>query len=118
MKTTKTLALFSATLGLVLAGSAFAEDARSAQYADTVPAVPSTVSRAEVEADRNLWLKSGLASYDGSQSADATVPGYTDSVKAYRAARNGPAYMVELRRVQGVEATRLASGPAPAAKSE
>lgn len=115
MKTTQTLALFSATLALAFGGSAFAQEA---QFADTVPAATSTVTRAEVEADRNLWLQSGLASYDGSQSADATVPGYASSVKAYRAARNSPAYMAELRRVQGLDETRLASGPAAASKSE
>ena len=115
MKTTRTLALFCATLTLAFAGSAFAQETR---FADTVPAATSTVTRAEVEADRNLWLQSGLASYEGSQSADAAVPGYASSVEAYRAARNSPAYMAELRRVQGLETTRLASGPAPAAKAE
>ena len=115
METTRTLALFYATLALAFAGSAFAQDA---QFADTVPAATSTVTRAEVEADRNLWLQSGLAGYEGSQSADATVPGYTRSVKAYRDARNSPAYLAELRRVQGLESTRLATGQAAATQSE
>ena len=115
MKTTQTLALFSTTLAVAFAGSAFAQEM---QFADTVPAGTSTVTRAEVEADRNLWLKSGLAAYEGSQSADVTVPGYAGSVQAYREARNSRAYAAELRRVQGLEGTRLASGPAPAGKAE
>lgn len=115
MKTSKTLALFSATLALAFAGAASAQDF---EFGDTVPAATSTVTRAQVEADRNLWLQSGLASYEGSQSADASVPGYIASVKQYRAARNGQAYAAELRRVQGLENTTMANGPAPATKAE
>jgi hypothetical protein len=116
MKTQKTFAYLSATLALAFAGSAFAQEAT---YADVAPpTVDTAVSRAEIEADRNLWLKSGMSIYSGNQSADASVAGYVASVSAYRAARNGPAYLAELRRVQGDAGAAVASGPTSGIKAE
>ncbi|QHI96937.1 hypothetical protein GT347_02390 [Xylophilus rhododendri] len=117
MKTSRTLALFSAALTLAFAGSAFAQEADSAAVATAAPAGPS-LSRAEVEADRNLWLQSGLSTYAGNQSAEAGVPGYARAMTRYRAARSGPAWFAELRRVQGQDGAAMASGPASANKAE
>ncbi|WPB58742.1 hypothetical protein [Xylophilus sp. GOD-11R] len=108
MKTFRTLAFFSAAAAtLAFAGTVHAQGTTAASTAEA-----TAISRAEVEADRNLWLRSGLAAYAGSQAADDAVPGYTASKTAYRAARSGPSWQAELARVQGRTAASVASVPA------
>lgn len=112
MKTQKTLAIVSTTLALAcsaFAAPAFAQDIGELSFAGPAATGPAP-SRAEVEADRNLWLQSGLGDYAGNASGYENLPGYIAGQARYRAARSGPAYIAELRRVQGGDAAAVARG--------
>ncbi|MCZ2496668.1 hypothetical protein GN316_07860 [Xylophilus sp. Kf1] len=117
MKTPRPLALFITTLTLALAGAgaAVADEPPSCAMA-TIAGAPLT--RAQVEADRELWLHSGLAAYAGSQAADASVAGYAIGLARYEAARQGQgqAPAAGLRRSDDADATALAG--AATAKAE
>ncbi|MDM0012153.1 hypothetical protein QTH87_06825 [Variovorax sp. J22P168] len=57
-------------------------------------------SRAEVAADRNLWIRSGLSQVANRDDFDPTSAAYRKQVATYQNLRNGPQYMAEVQRVK------------------
>ncbi|MDM0023338.1 hypothetical protein [Variovorax saccharolyticus] len=66
--------------------------------ADTAP---GAMSRAEVAADTNLWIKSGMSQLANRDSFDPTSPAYRAQFAAYERMRNGPAFVAEVQRLKG-----------------
>ena len=69
---------------------------------------PGAVSRVEVAADRNLWMRAGLG-----QTNDEDMlanPGYAQRMANYTRMRNGPEYMAEVSRIEGARASKTAMG--------
>ncbi len=71
------------------------------------PAQTATLSRAEVQADLNLWSRAGLNQSSGEQSV-ADTPDYQAKLAQYQSLRSGPAYLAEVRRLSA-DAGALAS---------
>lgn len=77
----------------VAACAAHAQDAASS-------AQQAPVSRAEVQADLQLWLKSGMAAFTyGEASADPTNPRYREAEARYLAMRSSPEYSQLVARI-------------------
>lgn len=100
-------ALSTLTLAFVAAASpqAFAQAAvGQGGEGYTPPQVQANpgLSRAEVAADLELWLRAGMAEFDrGEVGADVHSTEYRRSFAAYQALRAGPEYAEALRRHGG-----------------
>lgn len=62
---------------------------------------PGAVSRAEIKADLNLWIKSGLVQVANQDSFDPSNPAYRRQMETYQRLRNGPEFVAEVQRVEG-----------------
>jgi hypothetical protein len=58
---------------------------------------PGAESRAMVAADRNLWIRAGLA---GTSDYAYMEPGYAQRVANYTRMRNGPEFVAEVSRIE------------------
>ncbi|MCJ0765579.1 hypothetical protein [Variovorax terrae] len=76
-----------------------------------------TMSRAEVLADLSLWNKAGMAAYDQGDGTDFASPAYARSLSAYQQARSGPAFLAEVRRIEGARNHAVASAETSAVPS-
>jgi len=103
------LALSVAALGF--AGLTQLAHAESTDF--SLPATPSTLTRAEVRADLALWQRAGLdsASLDESTSFNADTE---QRLALYRQWRSGPEFLAELSRQQGKSRT---TAKAPSAQT-
>ncbi len=68
------------------------------------------MSSAEVAADLNLWIKSGMREASSREDFDPSAPAFRTQASTYQKLRNGPAFIAEIRRIKGssVEATNSA----------
>lgn len=66
---------------------------------------PGDVNRAEVKADLNLWIKSGLALLSNQESFDPSNPAYRRQMETYQRLRNAPEYVAEVQRIEGTTAS-------------
>lgn len=78
--------------------------------------VAGTLSRAEVQADLNLWRRAGLETASLADTADSTSPTSARQVAAYQRARHSGVYTAELQRVQGTTGSAAAGSATPAAQ--
>lgn len=78
--------------------------------------VAGTLSRAEVQADLNLWRRAGLETASLPDTADSTSPASARQVAAYQRARHSGVYTAELQRVQGTTGSAAAGSATPAAQ--
>jgi hypothetical protein len=101
------LILGSAVLG-------FATLATQAAFADTdtsaIPSysAPSTLTRAEVQADLALWRRAGLEELAALDSFDPTNPNTAARIAQYQQWRAGSEYRTELARLQNRSMTAQA----------
>lgn len=75
-----------------------------------------TLSRAEVQADLNLWRRAGLETASLADTAQSNAPVYAQQVAAYQRARQSGVYTAELQRVQGVTGSAAAGHATPVAQ--
>lgn len=101
MKTIKVICLLAAFIAVPsMAQSTVTPDTGSTAIASPVSAEASRpLSRTEVRADRNLWLRAGMAQFAGAESFVADTPQYQESLAHYRRMRQGPEYAAELQRL-------------------
>ncbi|MDM0115408.1 hypothetical protein QTI66_24880 [Variovorax sp. J22R133] len=101
---TSTQSRAAVTAAYVAAGPATAPQELRVGPAD---AGPGAVSRVEVAADRNLWMRAGLGltnDYDGMSGN----PGYAQRMANYTRMRNGPEYMAEVNRIESGRSSKTA----------
>ncbi|RZL86488.1 MAG: hypothetical protein EOP82_29830 [Variovorax sp.] len=102
----------------------FQQSARMAQAPQEFrvgPADASTgaVSRAEVAADRNLWIRSGLSQATYGDNFDPTSASYRAKLATYQRMRHGPEFTAEVQRVKSPGAAVMTSASmAPARNAE
>jgi hypothetical protein len=75
------------------------------------------ISSAEVRADLNLWIRSGLGQVANRDSFDPSSAAYRAQFASYMRMRNGPEFVAEVQRIKGtsmVGTTSAQSGAAPA----
>lgn len=102
----------SLILGTALAGFTVLTQAA---YADTdtsvIPAysAPSTLTRAEVQADLALWRRAGVEQLAALDSFDPTNPNTAAHIAQYKQWRAGPEYRAELARQQDRSVTAQAT---------
>jgi len=107
----------SLILGTALAGFALLTQAA---YADTdtsaIPAysAPSTLTRAEVQADLALWRRAGVEQLAALDSFDPTNPSTAQRIAQYQQWRAGSEYRAELARLQNRSVTAQASSSSTA----
>jgi len=101
MNATKSLI---ALVALAAAGLASAEVHSPENYFGELPTFRSTLSRAEVQADLNLWVRAGLPTSQG-ENAEAVDPQYTQHLALYQRLRSGPEFKAEVARLQGSHTT-------------
>ena len=75
-----------------------------------------TLSRAEVQADLNLWRRAGLETASLADTAYSNGPAYAQHVATYQRARHSGVYTAELQRVQGTTGSAAAGSATPAAQ--
>lgn len=92
--------LVAATL-LACSGLALADTSREDIDPELQAARPSTLSRAEVLADLALWRSAGLPGANGDESVDVDGAAYRARYAEYLRLRQGPAFLAELRRIEG-----------------
>jgi hypothetical protein len=102
-----TLALSLAALGFTVLSQAARADTDTA----AIPAysAPSTLTRAEVQADLALWKRAGLESAASLDSFDPTSPANASRLAQYKQWRNGSEYRAELARLQDKSMTAQAA---------
>lgn len=94
-----TLALSIAALGFTVLSQAARADTDTA--ADRAyDSTPSTLTRAEVQADLALWQRAGLEAAAGRESFDPTRPDIASRLAQYKQWRSGSEYRTELARLQ------------------
>lgn len=96
-------------------GSAYSRSAVAADYAASrsmasapqelrvgpADAGTGAMSRTEVAADTNLWIRSGMSQVANRDSFDPTSPAYRAQLAAYQRMRNGPEFVAEVQRLKG-----------------
>ena len=65
------------------------------------------LSRAEVQADLNLWNRAGLGQANAGDRTPDADPAYQASLAEYRRLRSGPEFVAEVRRLGG-DVSRIA----------
>jgi len=116
-----------ATTGAVNRAHVAADLQRSARVAAATPEAwvgtqasariaAGTLSRAEVQADLNLWRRAGLETASLADTADSNAPRYAQQVAAYQRARHSGVYTAELQRMQGATGSAAADHATPAAQ--
>ncbi|QPF73873.1 DUF4148 domain-containing protein [Roseateles sp. DAIF2] len=90
------LALIAAS-GLALADSSRDDIDPALQNASK----PSTLTRAEVQADLALWRRAGVPGAYGEQTVDTSSASYQAAFAEYQRLRQGPAFLAEVRRIEG-----------------
>lgn len=99
-----------ATTGTAFSRSAVAADYAASRTMASAPqefrvgpadTAPGAMSRAEVAADTNLWIKSGMSQVANQDSFDPSNPAYRAQMAAYQRMRNGPEFVAEVQRLKG-----------------
>ena len=105
---TKTLFAIAAVAAATFAGAASAATARPLTEewvgSELVAQGPS-LSRAEVQADLNLWNRAGLSGMNTGEGYADTNSDYAARLAQYQRARSGAEYQAEVRRLGGDTST-------------
>lgn len=102
MKNTRTLIAIAAIAAASFAGTASAAAHSQEDWFGAEPvAQGQTLSRAEVQADLNLWNRAGLGNYNSGDNNHVADASYGRKVAQYRRLRSGPEYVAEVRRLGG-----------------
>lgn len=74
------------------------------------PADPATgaTSRAEVAADTQLWMRSGMSQVANRDGFDPNSAEFRHQMAAYQRMRNGPEFMAEVQRAQNTRSIGMA----------
>ncbi len=67
------------------------------------------MSRVEVAADTDLWIRSGMSQVANRDSFDPSSPAYRAQMAAYQRMRSGPEFMAEVQRLQGARMQQTAT---------
>ena len=102
-----TLALSIAALGFTVLTQAAHADTDTA--ANSAYNTPSTLTRAEVQADLALWQRAGLEAAASRESFDPTRPDTASRLAQYKQWRSGSEYRNELARLQDKAITAQAA---------
>lgn len=102
-----TVALSIAALGLTVLSQAARADTDTA--ANLAYSAPSTLTRAEVQADLALWQRAGLEAAASRESFDPTRPDTAARLAQYKQWRSGSEYRAELARQQDRSMTAQAA---------
>ena len=96
MNRKQALSIAALTLSAI-ASSVSAQTVPAEQWVGPAIAFTSSQSRAMVAADRNLWIRAGLA---GTSDYAYKEPGYAQRVANYTRMRNGPEFVAEVSRIE------------------
>ncbi|WP_343589562.1 DUF4148 domain-containing protein [Paracidovorax wautersii] len=103
---TKHLIALAAVAAAAFAGSASAATTSQEVWFGAQPAAQGApLSRAEVQADLNLWNRAGLGSINSGEYSDVTSPAYAQRLATYQRLRSGPEYVAEVQRLGGSVST-------------
>ena len=64
------------------------------------PTPTGALSRAEVVADLNLWVRSGMAQVAGQENFDPNAPAFRAQLAVFEQMRHGPAFVAEVQRIR------------------
>jgi len=90
-----------------IAAASFTGAASAATYSQEVWTGPEPIaqgpalSRAEVQADLNLWNRAGLNGYNSGDNTHFADAAYDQKMAEYRRLRSGSEYVAEVRRLGG-----------------
>lgn len=116
MKNTNKLIAIAALAAASFAGSASAATHSQEEWFGAEPVAQGpALSRAEVQADLNLWNRAGLSDYNSGETTHVADAAYDQKVAEYRRLRSGAEYTAEVRRLGGdvsAVAGRAATGNA------
>ena len=112
MKNTNKLIAIAALAAASFAGTASAATHSQEDWfgAEPVAQGPS-LSRAEVQADLNLWNRAGLSEYNSGDNTHVADAAYDRKLAEYRRLRSGAEYAAEVRRLGG-DVSAVAGGAA------
>lgn len=114
MTNAKTLIAIASLAAATFAGAASAATPAllTEQWVGAEPyAQGPALSRAEVQADLNLWNRAGLGQANAGDRTPDANPGYQASLAEYNRLRSGPEFVAEVRRLGG-DVSRVAGQPA------
>ncbi len=104
-KTLKTVISAVALAGTCAAAPAFANSMFQEDWGSEVVAMQkqadSSLTRAEVKADMELWQQAGLQNANTGEGARMNSPQYQQRLAEYQRLRSGPAYLSEVQRQGG-----------------
>lgn len=104
----KTLIAIATVAAATFAGAASAGTPINEQWGgDETVAQGPALSRAEVQADLNLWNRAGLGQANAGDRTPDADPAYEARVAEYRRLRSGPEFVAEVRRLGG-DVSRIA----------
>lgn len=102
MKNTRTLIAIAAIAAASFAGAASAAPHSQEDWFGAEPVAQGQgQSRAEVQADLNLWNRAGLADYNSGDNSHFADASYDRKLAEYRRQRSGSEYVAEVRRLGG-----------------
>jgi len=106
MKNTQHLIAIAALAAATFAGTASAAAPSQEVWFGAQPvASGAPLSRAEVQADLNLWNRAGLNELNAGDHNDVANPAYAQRLAAYQRLRSGPEYVAEVQRLGGSVST-------------
>jgi hypothetical protein len=104
----KALIAIAAVVAATFAGAASAATPIDEQWGGDEPVAQGpALSRAEVQADLNLWNRAGLGQVNAGDRTPDADPTYQARVAEYQRLRSGPEFVAEVRRLGG-EVSRVA----------
>lgn len=107
--TAKTLIAIATAAAAAFAGAASAATPINEQWGGDEPVAQGPgLSRAEVQADLNLWNRAGLGQANSGDRTPDADPAYEARLAEYRRLRSGPEFVAEVRRLGG-DVSRLAA---------
>lgn len=101
MTNAKTLIAIATLAAATFAGAASATPINEQWGGDEPVAQGPALSRAEVQADLNLWNRAGLGQANYSDRTPDADPTYEARLAEYRRLRSGPEFVAEVRRLGG-----------------
>ena len=98
----KTLIAIATVAAATFAGAASAATPINEQWGgDETVAQGPALSRAEVQADLNLWNRAGLSGSNSGESYADNTPAYAARLAQYQRQRSGAEYQAEVTRLGG-----------------
>ena len=95
------------SIAAVAAFASFGAQADEADASQFATKFETNRTRAEVQADLNLWNRAGLGQANAGDRTPDADPAYEARVAEYRRLRSGPEFVAEVRRLGG-DVSRIA----------